>query len=921
MDARDRAAFRGRMDRLQVEQLARRAGLPRRIAAHIAELVTATGLPDHRRAEVFDELVGHFEDGLAAGRTPEQLLERFGGSAQTAQEIAAAKQVVTPEALGGTRRDGWLTRLGRDVRYALRRLTARPAFTVTAVLSLAVGIGANGAVFTLVNDIIFRRPLFEHPERLVDIYRSDRSFSYNVLSEPDVVDFRQGLTSMAGLATTKLTFATHESAGQTFKLIAELVSADYFQTLGLHPARGRLIAPSDAPARGQSAVVVLSDRSWREVFGADPSIVGKAINLNGTRYDVIGMLPASYSGRFRGLPTDVYIPVMMIDRLERASVSPLLDRRTSGTFVTVRLKPDVTIPQAQLDFDHVAEALKARHIEGWNNDVTMNVVRKSDVIIYPPVDRILLPVAGMLMLVVGLVLTVACANLAGFLLARAVDRRKEIAVRLALGATRGQLIMQLLVETVVLALGGGALGVLLGRLALRTVLSSNVPFPVPIDLALTVDWRVVAFSIAVSVLAGVLFGLMPALQATRMELASVIRDETTGGGRRRGIVRQLLLGGQVAVSMVLLVVAGLFMRSLDVARQVDAGFGSMPAAYAWVGVPAAATSAEAHAMLDRMVERLRAMPGVEAVGLAANLHLNTLTTQAQDVEVAGVAPPPGRTSHSVDYTAVDTGFAAAASLTLVDGRGLRWIDADSVVHAVLVNEAFAKTFFPGREAVGQQFRMNQAMVDIVGVVKTAKIRSLGEAPRPFIYAPWRTNSDRSDLWVVVRTATEEPDLSARMRAVIAKVDPGLFVVQSGTVASFIGSQTYPLRLGALSLMAFALVAALMACIGLYGAVSYAVAQRSREVGIRLSLGAAPPTVVRLLLWGGMRVVLGGAVAGLVGAVVAGKLLESLLFGIHGLDLATLTLAPLLLLVVAGVAAFLPARRVARISPIAALKFE
>ena len=921
MTTHERENFSGRMDRIQVEQLARKAGLPQLLAARVAETVTAAGLADDRREEVFRELVAHFEDGLASGGTPEQLLEAFGDGKRTAAMIREAKRVVTPESLGGTgERDSRLSRIGRDARYAVRRLMARPAFTGIAVLSLALGIGANSAMFTLINDVILRKPPISHPEQLVEIYRSDPNFRWNVFSEPDVADLRRGATALDGIASSKMSFAPYEAGGRTLKLTTELVSAEYFQVLGLRPAHGRLIEPADAPAPGLGAVVVLSDRFWRKAFGGDPSIVGRPIRLNGASYDVLGILPPEYTGRFRAIRTDIYLPVMMVDRFEHSMTSQLVDRDNSGTFVVARLKQGVSLRQAQVEIDRVAGDLKAQHLNGWQSDVKVVVLPKADVIISPPVDEVLVPVAGMLMLVVGLVLVIACANLAGFLLARAVDRRKEIAVRLALGATRAQLITQLLVETVLLALGGGLLGVVLGRLALRAVLSSNFPLPVTIDLALTLDWRVLGFSVAISVAAGLVFGLMPALQSTRMELASVIRDETTGGGRQRWALRHLLVGGQVAVSMVLLVIAGLFIRSLGAARNVDPGFGARPAGIIWLAAGGDQSRSEAAQIAGRLVRRFAEIPGVDAVGMASNLHLNALSTQGRDINVEGIEPPPGRTSHNVDAAAIDTGFIAAAGLTLVAGRNLTMQDADSVIRAALVNEAFAARFFPGRSALGQRFRNGERQVEIAGIVKDAKIRSLSEAPRPFIYTPM-TETWGDPIWYVARTTGSAEQAVAAMRRAATEVDSRIFAMQSGTLQGFISTQAYPLKMGATALMAFAVLAMVMACIGLYGAVSYAVAQRSREVGIRLSLGAGPASVVRLLLWGGLRLVLSGAGVGIVLALVVGKLLEGLLFGVKAFDPVTFVLVPLLLIGVAAVAAWVPARRAGLVSPVTALKSE
>lgn len=922
---RDDDSLVARMDRIGVTRVARSAGLPEVLADKVAQVVTGTGLPEDRRAEVFRELVAHFEDGLAAGRSPEALLAEFGDGRRAAGLITRSKRVVTPPGLGGTGRgDGWVTRTARDLRYAVRRLAARPAFAATAVLSLAIGIGANSAMFTLVNDVILRRPPLERPDELVDLYQTTIAFPYNLFSEPAVSEIRRATTAFSGLATSKFSMVPYETDGRIGKYSVELVSGDYFETLGLRPLRGRLFGPADAPAPGQGAVVVVSERFWRRALGADPAVVGRSIRLNGASYEVVGVLGGEYPGRLRAVPSDLYLPVMMVDQLEgTAGESQLLDEGTTSTFVTGRLRPGVTLAQATVELERLAADLKARRADAWQGDASILVLPKADVIIYPPVDRYLAPVAGMLMLVAGLVLVIACANLAGFLLARAVDRRKEIAVRLALGATRGRLVSQLLVETVLLAVAGGVVGVLLGRAALRAVLTSDIPLPVPIDLALTLDWRVLGFSILVSVLAGLFFGLLPALQSTRLELASTIRDEAAGGGRRKARLRQVLVGGQVAVAMVLLVVAGLFVRSLDVARRVDPGFGARPAALLWVSRPS--TDSNAGSVRDRMIERFAALPGVEQVGMTSNIHLNPLGTQSREIVVPGIDPPPGRTSHVVDRAAVDSGFLAAAGLRLVAGRNLRADDGDSAAgdagraKPVLVNEAFATRFFPGREALSQRFRSAAAEFEVVGVTSTAKIRGLAEDPMPFIYEPLAGWDGVG--WVVARTTGDPERLAAEMQRLLPEIDSRLFALHAGSLGRHVAAMSYPLRMGATALMAFALVALLMACIGLYGAVAYAVAQRTREVGIRLSLGAGRGAVVRLLLGGGLRLVAGGVLAGLLGALAIGRMLEGLLFGVGGVDPATLAVVSLVLILVAALAAWVPARRAGQVDPVVALKSE
>lgn len=918
----------GRLDRLSVERAARAAGLPAPLAAQVADVVVTSGLPEDRREEVFRELVAHFEDGLAAGRKPADLLASFGESRRAGHLIRREKRLVTPEDLGGSGTgDGVLARLGRDLRYALRRLMARPLFTATAILSLALGIGANAAMFTLVNEVVLRKPALPEPERLVDVYYRGATGPFTPLSHPDMEDLgRRAAEVFAGVGGTRMMLVSRNDGDSPEQLFVELVTGNFFEVLGVRPALGRLIEPADAPAPGGNPVAVLTEAYWRRAFGGDPGVIGSTLRLTGGTYTVVGIAPADYPGSFRGLAIDAFLPVTMTEQLDPTSTDFFTERGNHGTFTKARLLPGVTREQARVALARVAADFKAARLGPWEGDDSFVLIPFSDVIVWPPIDRFLVPVAWMLLAVVGLVLLVACANLAAFLLARAVDRRKEIAVRLALGATRRQLVAQLLVETVLLALVGGAVGVALGRAALRAVLAIDLPVPVPVNLGLALDWRVLGFAVAVSVSAGVLFGLAPALQATRLDLANVIRDESAGGGRTRGALRNALVAGQVAVSVVLLVAAGLFVRSFDVARQTDPGFGRSPAALAWIGVPAAKGSDAVLQAIERIQRRVGELPGVRAVGVIENLHLNTLSSSSFGVVVDGVDPPPGRQAHEVDRTAIDTGLVAALGLNLLAGRNFTASDDQQARPVAIVNEAFANRFWPGQSAVGRRFRSPGGggsatrEFEVVGVVNTARIRSLGEEPRPFVYVPLAQRPIET-LWLVARTEGSADPVGPSLLRAIREIEPDAFVIRTYTMARHLDIMALPIKLGASALGAFALLALVMASTGLYGTVSYAVAQRTREVGIRLSLGANQGMVVRLLLWSGLRLVLAGALAGLAMALVASRLLQGFLVGVGSLDPTTFVAVPLVLLAVALLAAWLPARRAGRVSPIAALRSE
>ncbi len=910
----------GRLDRIGAERLARTAGLPAPLAARVAEVVVASGLPEDRRSEVFRELVAHFEDGLAAGRSPEELLASFGDGKRTGAMIRREKRVVTPEPMGGDGpRDGWARQVLRDVRYAMRRLTARPAFTAIAVLSLALGIGANTAIFTLINDVILRKPPLVRPQELVEIYRSDATNDFLPLTYPDLEDLTRRQDAFAQVAGYRLFYATGVDQERPERITAQLVSGSYFGVLGLTAAHGRLIETADAPAPGAGSVVVLGYRYWQRVYGADPSVIGQALRLSIGEYTIIGVLAPGFDGAFRGMVSELYLPLTRMGDLSPGMNTEFTSRTSHSIFVRARLRPDGSVPQAQAAVSAVAASYREQGLPGWQGKTDLVVVPSADVIIYPPVDALLRPLMAMLMVVVGMVLIIACANLAGFLLARAIDRKKEIGIRLSLGATRTQLVRQLLVETVLLGVVGGVVGVLLGRAGLQAVLAMDLPLPIPVTLDLALDWRVLGFTTVVSIAAGVLCGLVPALQATRLDLAGVIRDESAGGGRQKGVMRSALVMGQVVVSVVLLVVAGLFVRSLDALRTIDPGFGARPAALVWVMYGGSRSPDDVKRSVDRIRDRLASLPGVESVGLAENMHLNLLNSETGRITVDGVELPPGEVAFTIDRAGIDTGFIAAAGLRMVAGRNLAAFDLDSAAPPVaIVNEAFAARFWPGRDPIGQRYRTGGREVEVIGVVATAKIRNLAEPPRPFAYEATIETDFNNGWFVVAARGSADAMLAAAVRAV-RQADPNVLVMEQRTMARHLEATALPIKLGAGALAGFALLALLMAAIGLYGSVSYAVAQRGREVGIRLSLGADRRSVIRMLMWGGLRLVLIGTGVGLVLGFAFGRIMESSLYGVRALDPITLLIVPAVLLGITTLAAYIPARRAGKIDPATALK--
>ncbi len=527
--------------------------------------------------------------------------------------------------------------------------------------------------------------------------------------------------------------------------------------------------------------------------------------------------------------------------------------------------------------------------------------------------------------VVSLVLLLACTNLASFLLARALDRHRDVAVRLALGASRGVLMRALLVETTLLSLIAGALGFALSVWLLRVLLRADLPLPIPVALDLRPDWAVLAFTLLISSVAGALLGLVPAWQSTRPDLVTALKSDTPGGGRRGHLRwRNALVIAQVTVSLVLLVGAGLFLRSFQRVLAVDPGFGREPAALLSFIVPSTRfTSDEARTYTRRLLDRFRQIPGIQGLGLTSNVPLNTLSTQTIGFNVDGHDPPKEQRAFSADRADVDAGFFDAIGIKLLRGRNFMDSDRDDTESVAIISDAMARRYWPGGDAIGRLVRAADQDDDdlvVVGVAADAKIRTIGETPRDMMYRPIAQHEVRG-LSVVARTAVDPQQMALALMAAGRSIDPDFWVWEMKTMERHLGVVRLPAELSAFILTAFAALALTLASIGLYGIVSYAVAQRNREMGIRLALGADPGSVVRLVAFDGLRLVFIGSVIGMAAALGLMRLLSGLLFGGRAFDLSALVVVLLVLGASASLAAYLPARRARRIDPMQALRAE
>ena len=821
--------------------------------------------------------------------------------------------------------DSFPAKVWRNFGYATRRLRQRPGFTAIAILSLAVGIGANTAIFTLINAVLLKKSPLKAPEELVNLYIDTPDFHYNVFSYPDYEDIRDGTRDVfEGVSATRINLVQVDRDGSVEMLLSEVVTGNYFSLLGVEALVGRTILPEDDVNPGAHPVAVLSHKYWLSALGGDPTVVGREMRLSGRPYTILGIAPPEFMGSFRGMEPAVYAPMMMLNELLAANSDQFEARGNHSMFLKARLKPGVSIPQVQVAMDAVAARLTEADTDNWNLHGKFISVPTESVILFPPFDRFVRAAAWLLTVAVGLVLLIACMNLASFLLAQALDRKKEIALRLALGATRRDLVGQLLSETVILGVLAGGAGFALSVWLLKLLVSADLPLPLPITLDLTPDTNVLGFSLTVSLVAGVLLGLVPALQSTNPDLASTLKDETAGGGQHGKItVRNLLVVAQVVVSLVLLVGAGLFLRSFAQIQSVDPGFGREPSAILTIMVPTTRfTEEEGRVFTRTLLSRFREIPGVESVGVIDNLHLNTTSTQTMNFNVTGVEPPPERDSHSADRATVDPEFFEAAGVRILRGRNFNDRDLADRPPVAIVSEALAKKFWSSAEnAIGKMLiDEDDPDIEVVGVASDTKVRSLGEAPRSFIYIPHSQNYTTFHT-VVARTTLDPDRLALDLMATGRRVDPDLWVWEAKSMDNHLGIVLLPARLSALLLSVFAVLALALASVGLYGIVSYAVAQRTREVGIRMSLGADSGSVIRMLMQSGLKLVAVGGAIGLLLSFGLSRLLSGLLFGVEAFDPFTFFVVPTVLVAAAVLAAYVPARRASRIDPVVALRTE
>jgi predicted permease len=813
-----------------------------------------------------------------------------------------------------------------DLRYALRLLVKSPAFSAVALLSLALGIGANTAIFSLVNAILLKPVPVDEPGRLAAVFTTDARNPGNLplshLNYKDLRDQNQVFTGMTAFTFAQLNWSTGSEESE--QIPAQVVAGNYFSLLGVHPSLGRGFLPEEDAK--PTPVAVLSHGFWERSHGSDPAIVGKTLSLNRTPFTVIGIAPRGFTGTLLGGGPSVWVPMSMHD-----VVQPNFDwyeeRRGLFLFAVGRLKDGVTIEQAAANMKTVFAQLE----QAFPND---NKGRGAGAV--PLLDARLNPggqggapvvqLSMILMTVVGIVLLIACANIANLLLARASRRRREIAVRLALGAGRWRLLRQLLTESVLLSTVGAGLGLLLAYWLLDALRAADLPLPVPVDDSLSIDVRVLGFTALLAIAAGLLFGLAPALQASNADVVPVLKNELapTGIGRR-GLMslfslRQALVISQVAASLVALVAAGLFVRTLRDAQSVDPGFETRGVLLMNFNLGREGYTPERGQLFyQHIAERVATLPGVRGAAVAQTAPLGGGLLRSVFPEGLDTTT---RDRILVRVNAVSPGYLNTIGIPLVRGRDLTTADVQGAPRVVIINEQMARQFWPGEDALGKRFRFpGEEFTTVVGIARNAKYDNVSEAPIPFIYEALRQRYSPAAA-LHVRAAGDPASLAGAVRREVQSLDPTLSVFNIRTLADQVSNSLQPLRINVILFTTFGLLALALAATGLYGVASYAVTQRTREIGVRMALGAEPSAVLRLVLGQGLALVAIGLALGLTLALIGSSVVPAaLLPNVSARDPSTFAATAAVLAAVAFVASYLPARRATRIDPLVALRTE
>ena len=871
----------------------------------------------HRRSlssELAEEMQLHLEERA------EQLMGE--GLSRGEAEQAARRAFGNRTILEERSREVWqwptLESIWADVRYALRQLRKSPGFSMTVILSLTLGLGATTTIFTFVNALLLRPPAVADAGHLVEVMERNAKASgieaYMPFSYPGYALIRDHNHTLSGFAAfdgdPRTVSWSHDGRGQM--VFGQLVSSNFFSVLGVEPSIGRFFRDEEDKGGPGSPTAVISYSFWQRQLAADRSVLGRTLVFNGASYTVVGVAPPSFTGILIGSRPDFWAPLTMTPTLIHDPARMGSDT-SFWLFGIGRLKPGVFKNEAQADLTVLTRSTHSSDPNGAVMDASAFPIQ----LVPGPFRGYVAAFTGLLMAAVGLVLLIACANAANLVLARATTRRRELAVRSALGASRFRIIRQALTESLLLSMMGGAGGLLVAYWSIPALLNLK-PATIPISVEAPLDWRVFAFAFLASLLSGIAFGVIPALRSTRRDLLPALKDERQVAGPRRSGLRNSIVVAQITVCLVLLISAGLCVRSLFNARSIDPGFSTHNIAVAQFDPGSLGyTETQDSQFYQQLLERVRALPGVSSASLSDYLPLGT-SRSLQGVQIDGFAPPPGQDSIHVQVAYIAPDFFKTMGIPVLNGRDFSPEDSQPGWHGLIINQAMANHFWPGRNPIGLHLKVDKEPMEIVGVVKTGKYRSLGEEPLDFMY---RQMGSESQEYLVVRTGGGEEAVLGEVRGVIQSLDPNVVPMEMESIGQYMALPLFAAHTTGVLLAVFGSMALLLATIGLSGVVSYSVSQRTNEIGVRMALGADRFDVVRLIVKQGMRLTGIGIVLGLALSFAATRVLAGLLYGITPGDPLTFAAVSLFLGAVAFISCYVPAHRAASIDPMKSLRAE
>jgi putative ABC transport system permease protein len=889
-----------------------------KIRKQLAELQ----LTPTRENEIVEELSQHLEDqydqSLSRGASEEDArTAALAGLAEAdvlTRELKRVERRVAHEPIvPGNERTNLLGDLGQDLRYGVRMLAKNPGFTIVAVLALALGIGANSAIFSVVNTVLLRPLPYKNPDSLVMVWddNTHQGFPKDTPSPANFLDWRQQNTVFTGMAAMVERSFNLTGVGEPDRIDGRRVSANLFSLLGVEPQIGRAFTPDeDKPG---SHVVILSYGLWQKRFGGDPSVIGRAINLNAESYTVVGVMPAKF--QFPTPQDQLWAPIAF-------PADEAANRGGHYLQVIARLKPAVSMQQARAEMVTIVARLEKQYPEeNTGTGIVLSPLHEEVVGKIKPALLILLGA-------VGFVLLIACANVANLLLARAAARQKEISLRLALGASRSRLIRQLLTESVLLAGIGGACGLLVSAGGIQ-VLKQFIPDTISHVQAIDIDGKVLLFTLLISLATGLIFGIAPATQASNFNLNETLKEggRDSGASVRGNRIRGLLVIAEVAVSFLLLIGAGLLINSFVHLRTLDPGFRTDHLLTAKVELPELKYPDKAHRtpFYNELVRQLSALPGVQSAAVAGNLPF-TYDGDSMYIGVEGVPDPPPGHRPDVVLRVVGPGYFNTMGIKIVQGRDFNEHDAGDSVAAVVISEKTARYYWPGQNPIGKRLKPGSTTSDnpwrqVIGVVTDVRQNDFVAQPKMQMYMTYQQISSFAPNAVVLRTSVDPNSLASAVRNAVWAIDKDQPVSNLRSMDEIVSAAVARQRFSMLLLGVFAGLALVLAAVGIYGVMSYSIAQRTREIGIRMALGAQRRDMLKMAVWQGLRLVLAGLTIGLAAAFVLTRVMATLLFGISATDPFTFFAISVVLLAVAALASYIPALRATKVDPMVALRYQ